>query len=229
VNFEVTHPAGFSKLDVNFQQDEVLYAQPKSMLCMSTGFDITAHVGGAAGPGSLLGGVKSMLSGESFATAKYRAKRDGVWISVAPTAIGEVRIIELSGGPGIYLTKGAYLAHQEGVILTPKFSGFKGLMAKKGIFLLHASGKGSLCISSFGAIVERNLVEDEVLVVDNDYVLTFSDTLEYELRAATKSITHSLMSGEGLVNRYKGPGQILYQTRSRQRGGLISSIINLST
>jgi uncharacterized protein (TIGR00266 family) len=229
LQFDITHSPGFSKLDVRFEQDEVLFAQPKSMLCMSTGFELTAHIGGAAGPGGVGKGVKSILSGESFATSAYRATKPGQVLSLAPAAIGEVIPLEINENNSFYIARGAYLAHQSTVQLEAKYAGMKGLMTKKGLFLLHASGKGTVFIASFGAIVQQTLAQDELLVVDNEYVLAFSNKLHYELRTAAKSLKDSVMSGEGLVNRYRGPGELYYQTRSRQRTSLIASMLNLST
>ena len=229
MDFQITDSPGFSKLDATFAEGEKLYAQPRSMIFMSTGFQISAHVGGATESGGIVGGVKSMLSGESFAIAVYTAKRSGESVSLAPSAIGEIAMLTLEGARGYYLTKGAYLAHEEGVILTPKFGGLKGWVTKKGIFLIHASGKGRCFVSSYGAIIKRTLAAGERLIVDNDYVVVFSDTITYELVTASEGLKDSLMSGEGLVNRYTGPGELYIQTRSRQRGSVIGSILNIAT
>lgn len=229
MEFQITDSPGFSKLDATFAEGEKLYAQPRSMIYMSTGFTISAHVGGASGNASIVGGVKSMLSGESFATAIYTAKRSGETVSLAPSAIGEISMLELNGSAGYYLTKGAYLAHEDGVILTPKFGGMKGWLTKKGIYLLHVSGTGRCFVSSYGAIIKRTLAEGERLIVDNEYVLVFADTIRYELVTASAGIKDSLMSGEGLVNRYTGPGELYIQTRSRQRGSVMGSILNMAT
>ena len=111
--------------------------------------------------------------------------------------------------------------------LEAHYGGMKGILTKKGLFLLHASGRGKLFIASYGAVVRRSLAAGERLVIDNEYVLAFSDGLKFELRAATDSIKDSLMSGEGLVNRYEGPGEVLYQTRSRQRSNFLSTMLNI--
>ena len=229
MQFKITHSPGFSKLDVTFKVGDVLFAQPKSMLCMTTGFDLSAHIGGATGTAGVVSGFKSVLSGESFATSVFTAKRDNETLSLAPSNIGEIICIELTGETAFYLTKGAYLAHESTVKLAPRFGGLKGILTKKGLFLLHASGKGKVFIASYGAVIQRTLADKELLVVDNEYVLAFSDTLHYELRAATKSLKDSLMSGEGLVNRYEGPGVFYYQTRSRQRTSRLGSLLNVAT
>jgi uncharacterized protein (TIGR00266 family) len=229
MEINITDSPAFTKVDLVFNEGEVLHAQPKAMLCMSTGFDISTSVGGASRKPGVLSGVQSMLSGESFITVKYRAKRDGERLSLAPAAIGEVITLELDGTSGFYLAGGAYFAHEDTVTLTPKFAGMRGLMSKKGMFLVHVSGKGRVFLSSYGAVVQRILGERETLVVDNEYMLAFSDIVHYELRTISKSLKDSVFSGEGLVNRYQGPGILYYQTRARQRTGWLNSLLSVAT
>lgn len=229
MDFNIAQSHGFSTLDVTFDEGETLFAQPRAMLSMTTGFELGSRLGGASSSSGLMSGFKSVLSGESFATATYRAKRPGEKLSLAPTHVGDIRVLSLEEGRAFFLARGSYLAHESGVTVEPRFAGFKGWMSKKGLFLLHVSGKGRVCVASYGAIVERELVEDELLVVDNDFVVAFSDNLHYDLRAATASIKDSVLSGEGLVNRYRGPGQLIYQTRARQRVGMLSSILTVAS
>lgn len=229
MEINITDSPAFTKVDIVFNENEVLHAQPKAMLCMTTGFEISTSVGGASGNPGVLSGVQSMLSGESFVTVKYRAKRSGERLSLAPAAIGEVVTLELDGSCGFYLAGGAYFAHEDTVTLTPKFAGMRGLMSKKGMFLVHVSGTGKVFLSSYGAVVRHVLGDKETLVVDNEYMVAFSDIVHYELRAVSKSIKDSIFSGEGLVNRYQGPGTLYYQTRARQRTGWLNSLLSVAT
>jgi uncharacterized protein (TIGR00266 family) len=229
MNITTSGSEGFAIFVAECSKGEVLYTQPKVMLSMTTGFLVSAHIGGSSSEGGVRGGVKSLLSGESFSLSRYESKRDGEQLTLAPTHIGEIRIVNLDGAQGYYLTKGAYIAHEEGVVLTPRYGGLKGWVSKKGFFLLHISGKGRVCLAGHGAILSKELIADEIIVVDNEFVLAFSDSIQYELRTVTKKLSHSLLSGEGLVNRYRGPGTIFYQTRARTRPGIVSTMLNIAT
>jgi uncharacterized protein (AIM24 family) len=44
-----------------------------------------------------------------------------------------------------------------------------------------------------------------------------------------KSLRHSLLSGEGFVNRFTGPGTLLYQTRARPARGFMRGILDFAT
>ena len=70
--------------------------------------------------------------------------------------------------------------------------------------------------------------EGEHFVVDNRFVIAFSDTVTYQFVKATKRLKDSLLSGEGFVNRYTGPGRLYYQARSKPSSGYLSRILDAS-
>ncbi len=53
--------------------------------------------------------------------------------------------------------------------------------------------------------------------------------MRYETVKAAASIRDSFFSGEGLVNRFTGPGTLLYQTRARAGPGFLRGILQLAT
>ena len=238
MEYHVNHAPVFSTLELSLSQDESVVAQPNSMLTMSAGIGITAHVGrqettGNAGDPitttkkhSWFSGVKNMLSGESFFTAEFRAKSDGQTVVLAPESYGDIITLELNEGAGFYLTRGSYLANTGATNVRIKYGGIKGLMSKKGLFLMQVTGAGNVFCQSFGAVIHRELEADETLLVDNRFMVAFSDTVTYQLIKATDSLQDSLMSGEGLVNRYTGPGHVYFQTRGKPTGGMISALID---
>ena len=206
---------------------EVVVAQPNSMLSMTSGLHLTASVGrrGAKSSAGWFGGMKSVLGGENVFTAEFRAKRDGQTLMLAPDSQGDILPISLSGKGGYNLTRGAYLADIGECELTIKYGGVKGMMAKTGLFLLHAVGEGTVFCQTYGAIVEQELAEGENFIVDNRFVVAFSDTVQYQLVKATKSLKDSMLSGEGLVVKYTGPGTVFYQTRGKPAVGWLSTFL----
>lgn len=219
MKYAITDGPVFAKLDVELDAGESIVAQPNSMLAMTTGIDVTARVGGQMGGGtSVRKGLKSLLTGESLFAAVFTAKRDGQRLSLAPDAIGEILPLPMDD-VGYFISRGAFLACDDKVRIEMKYSGFKGWMAKTGLFLMQAKGDGLLLVSSAGAVVSRTLAAEERLIIDNRYVIAFSTTVTFELVKVTDSLGHSLFSGEGLVNRYTGPGTVFYQTRPKPRDG----------
>ncbi len=133
------------------------------------------------------------------------------------------------GSNGYYLTRGAYLASTEGAHVKVHYGGLKGVMAQKGLFLMHATGNGTVFCATRGALVKQTLAQGERIVVDNRYVVAFEDTIGFELVKATKGLKDAYFSGEGLVNRYTGPGTLYYQTRGKtDTGGFLSRIVDIA-
>jgi len=226
MDYRVTHSPTFSVLEIDLDEGEFAKAQPNSMPSMTAGIVIGATIGGDAKRSSWFGGFKNLAGGESLFTAIYKAKRDGEQVWLAPDTIGEILPIELSAETPFYLTRGSYLATLGDVDLGVKYSGVKGWMSKKGLFLLTASGSGMLFCQTYGAIVSRELEPGESFFVDNRFVVAFSQTVEYQLVKATDSVKDSVLSGEGFVNRYTGPGTLYYQTRGKPGSGLLGRLFD---
>jgi uncharacterized protein (AIM24 family) len=73
------------------------------------------------------------------------------------------------------------------------------------------------------------LGEGEKFLVDNRYVVAFSSSLQYELVRSSERLTDSFFSGEGFINRFTGPGRLLYQTRVKPSGGLLRLLFSAVT
>ncbi len=226
MKYRVNHSPTFSVLEVDLNDQESVRAQPNSMLSMTSGIQIGAAMGGGGKKSSWLSGFKNLAGGENFFTAVYRAKRDGEQVCLAPDVIGEILPIELTNEEPFYLTRGSYLANLGDVELGVKYSGVKGWMSKKGLFLLTASGTGTLFCQTHGAIVVKELADGETFFVDNRFVVAFSQSIDYQLVKATASVKDSVLSGEGFVNRYTGPGAVYYQTRGKPGSGLLGRALD---
>lgn len=228
MEFRIKHGPVFSALEVDLQEGEHVVAQPSSMLTMTGGIHISARAGRKK-KSSALSGFRNMLGGENFFTAEFRAKRDAQTVTLAPATYGDILTLPLESVSGYYLTRGAYLANVGECELRTKYGGMKGVMSSKGLFLMHAKGTGTVFCQCYGAIVEQELGEDDSFYVDNKYMIAFSDTITYQLVKATDSVRDTLMSGEGFVNRYTGPGKLFYQTRGKQTGGFLSLLFDAIT
>ena len=222
MEYRINHNPMFSILEIDLDQAETVVAQPDSMLSMTGSIQLKAAMG-RRGAGKL-SGFKSMLGGENFFTAEFSAKKPGQTLTLAPDTYGDILPLPLDHQESFYLTRGSYLANIGECNLQIKYGGIKGVMSKKGLFLLHASGTGTVFCQSYGALIQRDLAAGEKFYVDNRFVVAFTDTIEYQLVKATDTLKDSLFSGEGLVNRYTGPGRLFYQTRAKPSGGWLTQL-----
>ena len=226
----IAHAPTFTTLEFRFSEGESIAVQPGCMLAMTTGLDLKAGAGShMSGSSGFRSAARSWLAGESFFTAVYTAKRDGERLILAPNETGEIRSIEVKPGTNHFIASGAFLACTSGVQVSLKYAGLKGWLATRGLFLMRTEGEGNVFVSSYGSLVEQTLAEGERFVLDNRYIVAFSDTMRFETVKVTSSIRHSYFSGEGLVNRFTGPGTLLYQTRARPSRGFLRSMLDIAT
>jgi uncharacterized protein (TIGR00266 family) len=224
----ICHGPYHATLDFQLNAGDEVMAEPESLLAMSTGIEISARVA-AQTQSRWWGAARSLASGESMFTAIFRSKRDGTFLSLAPRFPGDILAIACDEGSQYYLTQGSYLASIQQLTIQFQYAGFKGLMAKKGVFLMKTAGHGQVFCSSYGTVVTKELADGENFVVDNRFVIAFSQSITYQLVKASNDLVGSYFSGGGLVNRYTGPGRLFYQTRGKPSQGLFGRMFDLAT
>src|SRR5688572_5674659 len=226
----IAHAPTFTTLEFRFAEGEWVTAQPGCMLAMTTGIELRAgagtHMKGQSGVGRA---TRSLLAGENYFAAIYKAKRSGERLLLAPGEMGEIRSLPVNSTTNHYIAGGAFLACTSGVQISLKYGGVKGWLATRGLFLMRTEGEGTVFVSSHGALVEQTLAEGERFVLDNRYIVAFTDTMKFETVKVTDSLRHSYLAGEGLVNRFTGPGQMLFQTRGRMSRGFLQGLFQLAT
>jgi uncharacterized protein (TIGR00266 family) len=127
--------------------------------------------------------------------------------------LGDIEKLDVTPSKGYIIQKSSYIASTSGVELDTEWQGFtKGLFGQ-GLFMIKTSGQGELFINTFGALDRHDLTAGEELIVDNFHLVAFSDTCDYEV---TKfgGLKETILGGEGLVTRIRGPGEIMIQTKN---------------
>jgi len=156
--------------------------------------------------GPSLGGVaKSLLTKEKVIRPVYRGYGE---IYLEPT-FGEIELLELNGNDVWILDKGAYLASdatvQLGVYTNPMFTSIFG---GEGMFQTQVSGVGKVFYWAPGPI-QRVDLRGQTLTVDGSFAVARTGSLDYRVEKATKGLFRSMMSGEGLVNVFRGHGTVM--------------------
>ena len=188
---------------------ESVKVEAGAMAAMSSGVEIAT-----AAQGGLLKGLKrSMLGGESFFINTFTATTGGE-ISVAPKLPGDIIHLPLAGG-AMLVQSGSWIASDPSVEVDTKWGGAKTFFSGEGLFMLHCSGAGDMLVSSYGAIVERQLQPGEVYTVDTGHIVAFDEGVTYAVRKVG-NWKSTILGGEGLVTDFTGPGRLLLQTRSSQ-------------
>ncbi len=208
MNIDIHYRPSYSMAEVTLEQGEGLSAESGAMVAMSPGVDIETKMRG----GLMKSLARSMLGGESFFMNTYRSKAAGGMVMLAPSLPGDIFSMDLKG-QGMLVQSGSYLGSAESVEVNTKWGGAKTFFASEGLIMLRCSGQGPLILSSYGAIHRMELGSGQGYIVDTGHLVAFSDDMKYSVRQVG-GLKSTLLSGEGLVVEFQGPGEVLLQTRS---------------
>ncbi len=207
MEYEIHHQPSYSLLNVFLNAGEEVFAEAGAMVSMSPSVDIETKM-----KGGLMGSLKrSVLGGESFFINTFRAREKGE-VSFAPGLPGDIHAITLEDQT-VYAQSTTYIASSSGVEVDTKWGGAKTFLGREGLFLLKISGTGAVFLSSYGAIHERMLKAGETHIVDTGHLVAFEEGISYNIKKVG-GLKSTLLSGEGLVFEFTGPGKLLIQTRS---------------
>ena len=165
--------------------------------------------------GGLFGAIKRAAGGESAFVSTFTARGGPGEVCFAPGAPGDIAGLELNNQL-FYVQSSSYLAGDAGLTVDTKWGGAKSFFGGEGLFVLQVGGTGLLLLSSFGAIHRKTLRPGERYVVDTGHLFAWEGSTQYTLRKAAAGFFRSMMSGEGIVAEFTGPGEILIQTRNLQ-------------
>ena len=207
--WEILHAGAFALAVVNLQSEQSISAEAGAMVSMSGNVELQSEM-----KGGVFGALKRAVGGESAFVSTFTARGGGGEVTLAPGTPGDVVGIEMNN-QSFAVQSSSYLAGDTGLKIDTKFGGAKSFFGGEGMFLLNVSGTGLLLVSSFGAIHRKTLRSGETYVVDTGHLVAWEAQMQYNLRKAAKAgFLRSLVSGEGMVAEFQGPGEILIQTRN---------------
>lgn len=210
MQIEIRHAPSFAVARCALGGSETVRAEAGAMMATSEGVQIEAGM-----QGGLMRSLKrGVLGGESFFVTTYTAPPGGGWVDVAAHLPGDMAVVEVADAP-LFIQRGSYIASESGVEIDTKWGGFRSLFGGEGGFLLRATGHGSVVVSCYGALDRVRLADGETMVVDSGHMVAFQEGVQFSLRRAASGRTiQSLKSGEGFVFDFRGPGEVMVQTRN---------------
>lgn len=209
VKVTITDRPSFAKARVELAPGESVKAESGAMLAMEGDVDIKTASGG------IMKGLKrTFMGGESFFQNTFTAGTGGGAVHFCPNLPGDLWHTKLEGRT-LVVQDGSYLFSSPEITVDTKWAGAKGFFSGEGFVMLKVSGHGDLVLSSYGAIDQHNLEPGQRFVVDTGHIVAFTDGLQHKIRAVG-GIKSTILSGEGLVSEFQGPGTIWTQSRSTQ-------------
>lgn len=167
---------------------------------------------GVKGIGDLFGkAIKGAVTKESAVKPEYVGEG---YLALEPT-YKYIILEDVSkwGTAGMTIEDGIFLACDSNVTsrVVARKNVSSAVLGGEGLFNLSLQGNGV-------AVLESNVPEDELieielendeLKIDGNLAVCWSSNLEFTVERTTKTLVGSAVSGEGLVNVYRGTGKVL--------------------
>ena len=162
--------------------------------------------------GDLLGkALKGSVTKESTVKPKY----SGTGLLMLEPTYKYLMLEDVStwGPSGMVIDDGMFLGCDDGVDqkISARSNLSSALLGSEGLFNLKLVGNGLALLESpvpREELIEISLENDE-LRIDGNYAVAWAGSLEFTVEKSTKTLLGSAVSGEGLVNVYRGTGKVL--------------------
>lgn len=199
-----------SSLKVNMLRDCKIKCQKDALVWSRGDVRVEGHV-----DGGVIKSIKRWVGGGNFLLQTIKCESDTAEIVVAAKDIGSLKEIVLSGDNDRFvINRDGFVACDESIEISSFVQGIgKALFSKQGLVLMDARGKGTLYVHAYGDIDTIELGEGEILRADNGFLVGWTANTKYSLKRGSKSgFFHSVVSGEGLVCEFVGPGTVMVAT-----------------
>ena len=207
--------AAYYAAEMNVRKRQVLIelsgnsftVQAGAMQWMAGSVNMTS---GIKGVGDFLGkAIASKVTKESSAKPEYTG--NGL-VMLEPT-YKHILLEEVSEWGSMVLEDGLFLACDSNITqkVVARTTISSAVAGKEGLFNLCLTGNGVAVLESpvpKDELIEFDLKDDE-LKIDGNMAIAWSDSLKFTVERSSKSLVGSAVSGEGLVNVYRGTGRVL--------------------
>jgi uncharacterized protein (TIGR00266 family) len=216
MQYQILYPGSSALLAVKLDAGERIKAEAGAMVAKTTNVISEATIDGGIGKAT----KRLIFGGEEFFFQHLYAEGGPGEVLLAPYALGDIKLIELSDGLDLYLQPGAFMACLGDVTIETNIQQVtQGLFSNEGFFVLRATGEGIVAFSSFGAVLPVEVGAGQEYVIDNGHVVAWSGDASYTIDKGGKDWFSTFASGEGLVCRFAGPGTVYLQSRNPKSFG----------
>lgn len=179
--------------------------EPGAMSYFQGNLEMVSGVTVANAVGRLLTGA---VTGEKAAQPEYK----GTGMVVLEPSFQHFITLTLDPGESIIVDKGMFYCAQASVTVKPIMNKnvSSALLGGEGIFQQELIGPGLVVLESLVPSQEIDVIEmkNDVLKVDGNFAVLRTGNIDFTVERSAKTLVGSAVSGEGLVNVYRGTGQI---------------------
>ena len=152
--------------------------------------------------------VRGAVTGEKMSQPEYT----GTGLLVLEPSFKHFLVLQLAPGESIIVDDGMFYCAQGSVtvrtIAQKNIS--SALAGGETLFQQELIGPGLIVLESIVPMEEIDIIQmqNDVLKVDGNFALLRSSSLQLTVERSAKTLIGSAVSGEGLVNVYKGTGEV---------------------
>ena len=207
-------------LHVSLRKGETIFCESDARVMMEAPLDLTGSMQG----GLVRAAMRRLANGESFFQQRIEAKRGDGDCLLAPNMPGGMQVLDV-GARQYRMSDGAYVAATERIEVNARMQSLGNALfgGTGGFFIGETQGDGQVVVGGFGSLFTLDVAPGKDIVIDNGHVVAWDSTLRYEIAASTsqsqgllRNLTNSVTSGEGVVLRFSGQGQVIVCSRNRQ-------------
>lgn len=197
----------FPFVELTLNRGESVITTSGDMLSMDSSVQMSTNMSGG-----LMGGLMRAVSGASIFMTTFTANQNDSQLTFTAHVPGEIKVVELRDS-SIYCHRHSFLFAQGEIDVQPYlrnrlFSGITG-----GFLLQEVKGTGTVFLEVGGSALKRTLAAGEVLFANVGHVAIFDSTVDYSVQTAP-GLSNLLFSGDGLLARLEGPGDVYLQSMS---------------
>jgi len=157
--------------------------------------------------------LKKSVSGSVTNESAIKPKYEGTGLLMLEPTYKHILLEDVSEWNGLVLESGLFLASQSSVkhnvIMRSNLS--SAAFGNEGLFNLRLSGYGIAVLES--PVPKEELVwvmlENDEIKIDGSFAIAWSDSLDFRVERSSRNLIGAAISGEGLVNVYRGTGKVL--------------------
>ncbi|NGZ06477.1 MAG: TIGR00266 family protein [Magnetococcales bacterium] len=207
-------------LHVSLRSGESILAESNAMVMMEETLTLDGTFGNRGIMGSLM---RRLANEETIFQQKITARNGPGDLLLAAPFPGGMHVLEV-GPRQYYLADGAFLASSEGVAVKAVMQNLGNALfgGTGGFFIQQTEGHGKVAVAAFGSVFLLDVKPGQPLTIDNEHIVAWETTLDYEVATPNSSrgflggLISSATSGEVLVLRFSGQGQILLASRNKK-------------
>lgn len=206
-------------------KNQAVRLQKGAMQWMGGQIELTT---GVKGVGGFLGGVlRGAATGEGAVIPQY----SGTGIIVGEPTRKHIFLVDVSESPGgLVIADGLFYACDAGINIEVELvKSLSGAVAGgQGLFNMRLVGKGVAAMESpipFSELVQVDLTPADTLKVDGSFALMWDGSITMTVERSGKTLVGSAMTGEGLVNVYRGQGTVYLATPAASADSNYGSLV----